>query len=432
MTKHLPVVIVGGGPVGLAAAAELYEKNEKFVLMEAGNGPGTNFLDYGHVRLFSPWKYNINKAAERLLNKHELPLPDPEKLPLGMDIVTEYLQPLVDLPEIKPNIFFGSRVVHISRKGFDKVKSKGRHNAPFQIMTEGTDGKRSTVEAKAVIDSTGTWSQPNTLVPGGDMAAEGKLSRLSYSIPDGKNGRSSMYINSNTAVVGSGHSAMQSILELLKIQEVYPKTTISWIHRKFSTVDTLGGGSRDQLPARGDLGSRIKEAWNSGKIIVHEAFDIELVNETEEQLILSGKQNNEPSEKGPFDYIICNTGSRPSFHFLEEIRWDRDAALECVPALAPLIDPNIHSCGTVRPHGEKELRQPEENVYIIGAKSYGRAPTFLLATGYEQARSVAAYIAGDKAEAAEVHLDLPETGVCSTASAGARPLTIAVSNSCCS
>jgi hypothetical protein len=79
-----------------------------------------------------------------------------------------------------------------------------------------------------------------------------------------------------------------------------------------------------------------------------------------------------------------------------------------------LIDSNLHSCGSVPPHGHRELAHPEPGFYTVGIKSYGRAPTFLLLTGYEQVRSVAAAIAGDMAAADEVHLVLPETGVCST------------------
>jgi hypothetical protein len=99
--------------------------------------------------------------------------------------------------------------------------------------------------------------------------------------------------------------------------------------------------------------------------------------------------------------------------FLREVRTGIDSALESVDALAPLIDPNIHSCGTVRPHGEKELRQPEHNFYIVGSKSYGRAPTFLMTTGYEQVRSIVAALTGDWEAAEKVELELPETGVCS-------------------
>ena len=99
---------------------------------------------------------------------------------------------------------------------------------------------------------------------------------------------------------------------------------------------------------------------------------------------------------------------------MRELRLSLDSSVESTAALAPLIDPNLHSCGTVRPHGEAELRHPEKNFYIAGMKSYGRAPTFLLATGYEQVRSIVAGLNGDWQAAREVHLHLPETGVCTS------------------
>jgi hypothetical protein len=99
---------------------------------------------------------------------------------------------------------------------------------------------------------------------------------------------------------------------------------------------------------------------------------------------------------------------------LREIRLDLDEVVEAPRRLAPLIDPNLHSCGTVEPHGFDELRHPEKDFFVVGMKSYGRAPTFLLATGYEQVRSVAAYLDGDLDAARRVQLVLPATGVCST------------------
>src|SRR4029079_1159567 len=113
------------------------------------------------------------------------------------------------------------------------------------------------------------------------------------------------------------------------------------------------------------------------------------------------------------DELVVATGFRPDFDFLREVRLSLDPAVECPPILAPLIDPNIHSCGTVRPHGARELAQPEPGFYLAGMKSYGRAPTFLMMTGYEQVRSIVAEIAGDHEAAAKVELVLPETGVCS-------------------
>jgi hypothetical protein len=124
--------------------------------------------------------------------------------------------------------------------------------------------------------------------------------------------------------------------------------------------------------------------------------------------------------------MIVATGFRPDLSFLREIRLALDPAVEATPALAPLIDPNLHSCGTVRPHGEAELRHPETGFYIAGMKSYGRAPTFLLATGYEQVRSIAAHLAGDAEAARRVELVLPETGVCST-----EGKAVAAAASCC-
>ena len=82
---------------------------------------------------------------------------------------------------------------------------------------------------------------------------------------------------------------------------------------------------------------------------------------------------------------------------MRELRISLDPAVECPLALAPLIDPNVHSCGTVRPHGARELAHPEPGFYFAGMKSYGRAPTFLMITGYEQVRSIAADLAGDLA-----------------------------------
>jgi hypothetical protein len=134
-----------------------------------------------------------------------------------------------------------------------------------------------------------------------------------------------------------------------------------------------------------------------------ESVGVSLVGETRDGL-----------ETIAVDEIIATTGARPDLTMLRELRLALDSSLESTETLAPMIDPNIHSCGTVRPHGEAELRQPEKDFYIVGMKSYGRAPTFLLATGYEQVRSVVAALVGDWEAARDVQLNLPETGVCSS------------------
>jgi hypothetical protein len=175
-----------------------------------------------------------------------------------------------------------------------------------------------------------------------------------------------------------------------------------------------GGKEDDALAARGALGIKIESLVNAERINVYTPFQIQEIKNHEGQLLLIGQQNDQRAAIPCIDEIISNTGSRPDVSFERELRLNISNTLESVEALTALIDPNIHSCGTVRAHGELELKHPEKDFYIVGSKSYGRAPTFLMATGYEQVRSIVAALDGDMEAARKVELDLPQTGVCST------------------
>jgi hypothetical protein len=129
--------------------------------------------------------------------------------------------------------------------------------------------------------------------------------------------------------------------------------------------------------------------------------------------------------------IICATGARPDLSLTRELRVQLDPWLESTAALAPLIDPNAHSCGTVPPHGYRELAHPESGYYAVGAKSYGRAPNFLLATGYEQVRSVVAALAHDYEAADRVELEPPGTGVCGLSLDTGDATAAHAQNACC-
>ncbi|MGE6489521.1 NAD(P)-binding domain-containing protein [Paenisporosarcina sp. NPDC076898] len=407
----LPTVIIGAGPVGLAAAAHLAAKKEPFLMIEVGPTVGHNILKWGHVRLFSPWQYNIDKVALKLLEDSEWKAPVMKRLPFGKDLVEDYLIPLANLPQIKPFIKLNAKVVAISKQGLDKMKDANRDQQSFILYIE-QEGNTERIEAKAVIDASGTWAQPNP-VNADNVWTKGEellSAHISYGIPNIKGTERSKFEQKRVAVVGGGHSAINTILELAELEG----TEIVWILRKNRVEEVYGGEARDALPARGQLGSRIHQLVDSGKISVHTPFLINEIVQDNGKLTIHGTMRNEKYSIDTIDEIISNTGSRPDFSFLREVRLDIDAATESVSALAPLIDPNIHSCGTIRPHGEAELRQPEKNFYLVGVKSYGRAPTFLMATGYEQVRSIVAHLTGDQEAAKRVELDLPETGVCST------------------
>lgn len=409
--KTLPIAIIGAGPVGLAAAAHLAAKNESFFLVEAGSRVGNHILQWSHVRLFSSWKFNIDKVAKQLLEESGWKAPVMTHLPLGLDIVEEYLTPLANLSTIKPFIHLNAKVVAISKKGLDKMKTSNRNNQSFVVYLE-KEGHTERLEARAIIDATGTWGQPNPVNADNIWTKEEKElnQHITYNIPDINGKDRSKFANKHVAVVGGGHSAINTILELATLKNV----EISWILRKSRVEEAYGGESLDALPARGQLGSRIHELVDQGKVKVYTPFLIQHVSKENAAIQLTGTVHNELKHIEGIDEIIANTGSRPDFSFLREIRLDIDSATESVSKLAPLIDPNVHSCGTVRPHGEVELRQPENNFYMVGMKSYGRAPTFLMATGYEQVRSVVAHLIGDEDGAKRVELELPETGVCST------------------
>ncbi len=412
--NQLPIAIIGGGPVGLAAAAHLLERGARPILIEAGESIGANVLAWGHVRMFSPWEFNVDAASVRLLEAAGWRMPPADELPTGAELVERYLQPLAELPAMRAVIRTGTRVAHVSRRSHDKVKDRDRNSAPFQLHVI-RDGLEELVEARAVIDASGTWHNPNPLGANGAPAiGEAALrGRLVYGIPDVLGSEGRRFANRRVIVVGSGHSAINVLLDLIKLRDQHSRTQIVWVMRGDNLRKVYGGGEADALPARGQLGLRIKAAVDAGALRIVAPFSITEVAAIHAVLRLRGDLNGEAREYSADEVIVC-AGARPELEMLRELRLDLDPAVEATRSLAPLIDPNLHSCGTVRPHGEVELRQPEIDFYIVGTKSYGRAPTFLAATGYEQVRSIAAALCGDWAAARDVQLNLPETGVCVT------------------
>lgn len=417
--SNLPVAIIGAGPVGMSAVAHLSKRNIPFILFEAGTSVGSSVLSWEHISVFSTWKYNIDKVAKELLLKTNWVEPNEDAIHTGRELVDNYLQPLSELPQLKKFIHLNSKVLSIGKKGLDKMKNSNREQVPFTLQVQQGNEKQS-FEAKAIIDATGNWLTPNPIGSGGNFAiGEIKNSnKIFYGIPDVVLKHKMRYVNKSVAVIGGGHSAINTILELEKMKNEFPKTEINWILRKQNIRDVYGGKEGDALKARGALGIKIESLVNDERINVYTPFQIQEIRQNNGQLSLIGFQNDKKNQIPNIDEIIANTGSRPDFSFLNEIRLSIHHSVESVEALADLIDPNIHSCGTVRAHGELELQHPEKDFYIVGSKSYGRAPTFLMATGYEQVRSIVAAIDGDMESARKVELDLPETGVCSSGKDG--------------
>jgi thioredoxin reductase len=435
--RTLPVVIIGGGPVGLAAAANLIERGLRACVFEAGSEPGTAVREWGHVRMFSPWQFNLDAAARRLLEATGWKTPDSGAFPTGADLVALYLAPLAaTLAKAGADFRYNAKVVGVSRRHHDRLREgqraagRGRDTAPFVLHVARPDGSIQVIEASAVIDCTGTWTSPNPAGAHG-LPAPGEAAnadRIAYGIPDMLGISRSTYAGATTLVLGGGHSAMNAVLDLVALARQTPNTRIMWALRRPLAEVNFGGGDADGLAARGALDAQANALIESGQVQALAPFLVHGIKREGDRLLVHGDRGG-TTDTVLADRIIVATGFRPDLSWLGEMRLTLDPAVQATPSLAPLIDPNIHSCGTVRPHGEAELRHPEEpGFYVAGMKAYGRAPTFLLATGHEQVRSIAAHLAGDVAAARRVELVLPETGVCSTQ----RPASVsAATGECC-
>ena len=384
----LPVVIIGAGPVGLAAAAQLLERGIEPVVLEQGAGAGSAVRQWGHIRLFSPWEFLVDPASLRLLEQTGWTMPS--GTPTGLELVGSYLEPLA--AALGDRVRFGKRVIAITRQGMDKTRSANREHTPFLVRIGDSE-----ILARAVIDASGTLSSPNGLIPGAHTAD------VIHGLPDVLGADRAQFAGRHILVVGAGHSAANTLLALAALEG----TTITWAIRNATPVRVYTGD--DELAGRASLGVRVQELVASGRISLVAGFEIDDVHDGE----VRGRRDGEEVVIAA-DVVVAATGFRPDLDPLRELRIALDEIVEAPVRLAPLIDPNLHSCGTVAPHGVAELSHPERDFFIAGMKSYGRAPTFLLATGYEQVRSIADELSGNYDAARVVQLTLPATGVCST------------------
>jgi thioredoxin reductase len=412
--EALPVAVIGAGPVGLAAAAHLIERGVAVRVYEAGATVGASLRDWGHVRVFTPWQHNVDAAARRMLTRHGWRMPPADVLPTGDELCADYLEPLAGTAKMVAVIEIGARIQAISRRGVDKVVSPDRQARPFDLRVVRADGSVRRDLARAVIDASGTWTNPNPAGADG-LPADGEIDhgeRIAYGVPDVFGRQRAAYAGRRTLVIGAGYSAANVLLDLARLAGDDQRTSATWVMRRNDLARLSGGGPADQLPARGELGWQMQQLVDRQRITVVLGFATRAIRAGDGGLLLEGDTVDGPRRVGPVDRIVVATGQRPDLAMTRELRLELDPWLECTRALGPLIDPNLHSCGTVPLHGHAALAHPESGFYAIGAKSYGRAPTFLLLTGYEQARSVAAALAGDMAAADDLRLVLPETGIC--------------------
>lgn len=404
----LPVVVIGAGPQGLAAAAHLLQRGLEPLVVEAGDGPGGAIAEWGHVHTFSPWPELVDEVSARLLAPTGW-VPPASGYPTGREWIDKYLVPLGNA--LGERVRYRQRVIGVSRQGHDRVLTPGRQDAPFVVHLMGGDKGESRLRARAVIDASGTWAQPNPVgsdgLPAMGERAAAAAGLVTYIPPTPE--QSASWADRHVVVVGSGHSAMTAVIGLAETVRQKPTTRVTWALRRGAVGDTFGGPADSALPQRGALCTRVKAAVDDGLVTLVTGFRTERVDEDGGQVVLVAEDGR--ALPGA-DVIVTLTGFRPDLSFLSELRLALDPVLQAPIKLASQIDPNVHTCESVPPHGAAELAHSDEpDVYVVGMKSYGRAPTFLALTGYEQVRSVTAELAGDYEAARRVELVVPGTSL---------------------
>jgi 2-polyprenyl-6-methoxyphenol hydroxylase-like FAD-dependent oxidoreductase len=385
----LPIAIIGAGPIGLAMAAHLVGCDKRFIIFEAGPEAGHAIRQWQHVRLFTEWASNIDTEAERLLLGAGWRPPAGAAIPTSGELLDDYLAALSALPAIEPHLRLGHRVIAVTRHGLDKVKTEKRAERPFLLQIQTVKGEKL-VEACAIVDASGTWFTNNPLLSSGIWTDSERAAAayIRYGLPDVLGPERERYAGRTTAVVGSGYSAINVILDLAELRVAQPKTGIKWIVRRESVDSVLNGTGQDLLLAQGWLGQRLRAFVARGDVEVATSFRVSEIRTLPDHAVLVDADGRLLEA----DMLVAATGFRPDLSLFRELRADIEPSSEAVRGLGALIDPNLHSCYTVPIHGLAELTHPEPNFYVIGMKSYGRAPTFLLKTGYEQARAIAAAV----------------------------------------
>ena len=286
--NHHPVAVIGAGPVGLAAAAHLIARNIPVKVYEAGDTVAANVRDWAHVRLFSPWSLNADHAAKALLKRHGWQEPHGDTMPTGGDLYEAYLRPLADTPEMRAVIETKATVKAISRQGIGKVVTRGREDRPFSLLVQ--NGALRMDQARAIIDASGTWQNPNPMGASG-FPAVGETAAsefIAYGIPDVLGADRALYAGKRVLVVGGGHSAANVLLDLARLAETSSLMELTWALRGDDLTRVFGGGAADRLPARGKLGSDLKALSDDKRLKLVTGFAADRVCEANGAVIVGG------------------------------------------------------------------------------------------------------------------------------------------------
>lgn len=402
-TEPLRLAVLGAGPIGLEAALYARSLGLTVTVYERGR-VGEHLHRWGHVRLFSPFGMNTTPLGRATIQsdspKHTFP--GDADLLTGREHVAAYLGPLAASAALRDVVRTETPVVAIGRRGWLKDESPAdgrRAQQPFRLLLRSAKGKEESAEADVVLDCTGTYGQHRWMGDGG-IPAVGETAaepQVAYGLEDVLGERQAHYAGRSVLVIGSGYSAATTVCNLAALAESHPATWVIWLARKANTqpIKRQAGDplrERDRLAVRANsLATR-----GDGNLEFHPQSLVEIVEwlGADKGFRVTARCGGKP-RTFEVERVIANVGYTPDNGLYRELQ-----VHECYASLGPM---NLAAalakhagadCLTIPAQGAAVLRNPEPNFYILGMKSYGRNPHFLLRTGFEQVRDVFTLITG--------------------------------------
>jgi len=340
------LVVVGAGPIGLAAATGARERGFDVTVLEAGE-VGASLRTWGATRFFTPLRMNVHRRL------------DDDTLLTGPEYIDRVLLPLAAKLNVKTN----TRVVSIARRGLTRTDYAGhpmRAERPFRIFTS-TD---EAFEADVVLDASGSASP----IP---LHARGTASASIIRTLGELDARKDDLRGKRVLVIGHGHSAANALLVLRDAG-----AEITWAVRT-ANRNPCEEIANDPLPER----QRVAAAGNAlaQTIRVERRASIESIDGT--TVRLTGGRGVEA------DLIVAMTGYRPANDFTTELALETSPVSEGGARLYRAIS-KITDCLCVPTLAKEDFASGEPNYFFIGARAYGRSRTFLLQTGFAQVEAI--------------------------------------------
>lgn len=400
------LAILGAGPTGLEAALAAARTGHPFTLYEAGDAVAAHVRDWGHVHLFSPWELDVSPRARARLAEQGIEVPTDGVCPTGAELVERVLAPLAELPEIRPGLRLGTRVVAVGREGLLKHEEIGtaeRSRRPFRLLVRDADGRESVEHADIVLDCTGSYAIPNALGDGGIPAPgeraleEQRPEALVHRIPDVER-EEEAWAGRTVLLVGAGHSAQTAARDLARLAARKPGAEVIWVLRP--ETPAFEPIPNDSLPERSkliELAGKLARGKTPG-IEVRTGVVVEAVGPAQNgrvRVVL--RRTDGRQESVEVDRILALTGSVGDHLLYRQLQVHECYATSGPMKLAAALlgeAGGSADCLTQSSHGAETLVNPEPGFFLLGSKSYGRNSTFLMRVGWQQVEEVFGLLGG--------------------------------------